>query len=396
MKIFTLASIIFPFFFNFLFLMTNTSNKYFEWIENEKEIGTPPYERAGHSAVIAQDKMFVYGGHDANNNKLNDLVIFDLKQHMFMGVVAMNRLVNLHKGKLQFRENCADKVPLSDSQELSPPPPPRAYHTAVLKDDFMIVYGGCPAEIEGPLYFLHLDTKTWLKYVNPNSPKEVKIPRSHHSAVMNGDEMIIYGGINGVTPLHTLLTFNTTKFKWNSYNQNNYPKIYKHSSFIRDGFLYLVGGTTDKANHNFTKIELKKYTVVSEGNEFPFTLNLSLLATFYDSSRDWLYIHGGYCVGDGDIECGCSDRLSIIDMKTPSNYVIISSPLVECPSPRCGHTMVLYDGKLIVFGGCDRLPLLNGEWVFCDFSNSINRFKPPPPDVQISQVRDYILSIQKS
>lgn len=374
-------------------MSTTPKTPKYEWVENEKEIGTPPYERAGHTAVISKDKMFVYGGHDANNNKLNDLVIYDLKQNMFMGIVAMNRLVNLHKGKLQFRENCTDKVPLSVNQELSPPPPPRAYHTAVLKDDFMIVFGGCPAEIEGPLYFLHLETKTWLKYVSANSPKEVKAPRSHHTAVMYGDDMIIYGGINGVTPLHSLLTFNVTKFKWSVYSQQGYPKIYKHSSFIRDGILYLVGGTTDKANHNFTLINLRDHNVVIEGIEaFPFTLNLRLLATVYDSSRDWLYIHGGYCVGEGDIECGCSDRLYIIDMKNPSNYSIVSSPFSKCPPPRCGHTMVLYNSDLIVFGGCDRLPLLNGEWVFCDFSNSINTFQsPPPPKESLSNLQELII-----
>lgn len=373
--------------------MTNDADFSWETIEPK---GTPPYERAGHTAIISDDLMYVYGGHDAANNKLNDLIILDLTNYpMFRGVVAMNRLVNLHKGKLQFRETCSDKVPMLPGQELCPPPPPRAYHTAVLKNNFMIVFGGCPAEIEGPLYFLHLGTETWLKYVGQNSPPEVKIPRSHHTAVMNGDEMLIYGGINGVTPLGSLITFNTSKLKWSTIS-NNLPAIYKHSAFFNNGILYIVGGTGDHGNNNFLEIRIKDGTCIKESKYFPsLDLNLRLLTTVYDKSRDWLYIFGGFCVGDDDIECGCTDRLCIIDMAhKKAGYVY--SALKNCPSPRCGHTMLLYKGDLIVFGGCDRLPLLNGEWVLCDFYNSVAKFTPPNANVDVSTLSGIVRSDQNA
>ncbi|OHT15089.1 Kelch motif family protein [Tritrichomonas foetus] len=370
-----------------------SQNMKFRWIENNTMLGTPPYERAGHSAILTSSKeLIIYGGHDASNNKLNDLVIYNMQTNFFNNAVPMNKLIVLHKGKLELHSNYkfGDKVPFSPQQELTPPPPPRAYHTAVLKDSFMIVFGGCPAEIEGPLYFLHLPTKTWLKFVTPNCPSEVKIPRSHHTANMNGDEMLIYGGINGVTPLSSLISFNTNKFKWTLIS-NKLPAVCKHSSFIKDEILYIIGGATENGNNNFLAIDIKSGTVLQNGaSAFPqLQLNLRLLATAYDPSRNWLYIFGGFCVENDETECGCTDKLYIIDMNKKT-YGYINSPLLKCPSPRCGHTMVLAGNNLVVFGGCDRLPLLNGEWVFCDFSNTINIFQPPPPDVDVSQIRDLI------
>ena len=364
----------------------------FGWVEVENEqMGTPPYERAGHTSVITGDQnLIIYGGHDADNNRLGDLTKYDLKKNMFLNVVAINRFTRLHKDKLELINNYNNKVPISPQQEISPPPPPRAYHTAVLKDDFMIVFGGCPSEKDGPVYFLHIESTTWLKFVSANNPPEVKLPRLHHTACMNGENMIVYGGVSGVTPLSSLLSFNTSKFKWTLISKD-LPAIFKHSAFIKDDVLYVVGGTTDNGNNNFMGIDIKNGTVINRSNMFPasINLNLRLLTTIYDKKRDWLYIFGGFNVEEDDIECGCTDRLYIIDMKT-KNYGVINSILMRCPSPRCGHTMNLYDDKLVVFGGCDRLPLLNGEWVFCDFSNTINIFNPPPPDIELSRLREII------
>ena len=54
--------------------------------ENKWEFVQPlgdkvPPKRAGHSAVRYKDSMFVFGGKDEENNKLNDLWEFNLNNH---------------------------------------------------------------------------------------------------------------------------------------------------------------------------------------------------------------------------------------------------------------------------------------------------------------------------
>jgi N-acetylneuraminic acid mutarotase len=42
--------------------------------------GQEPCPRAGHSMVVHDGQMFVFGGKDDDNNKINDLWIFDIKE----------------------------------------------------------------------------------------------------------------------------------------------------------------------------------------------------------------------------------------------------------------------------------------------------------------------------
>lgn len=40
-----------------------------------------PPKRAGHTAVLYKDSMFVFGGKDEDNNKLNDIWEFNLNDY---------------------------------------------------------------------------------------------------------------------------------------------------------------------------------------------------------------------------------------------------------------------------------------------------------------------------
>jgi hypothetical protein len=75
---------------------------------------------------------------------------------------------------------------------------------------------------------------------------------------------------------------------------------------------------------------------------------------------------------------------------------VFSALTPVCPSPRCGHAMVAYQHRLFVFGGCDRLPLLNGEWIYCDFSNAIWEFQPPPQGFNLLLLRSLMQESESS
>ena len=42
---------------------------------------TKPVGRSGHSAVLYENGMYIFGGKDDDNNKLNDLWRFDLSSY---------------------------------------------------------------------------------------------------------------------------------------------------------------------------------------------------------------------------------------------------------------------------------------------------------------------------
>jgi N-acetylneuraminic acid mutarotase len=72
-----------------------------------------PEPRAGHSAILFEDKMYVYGGKNEENNKLNDFWSFDLT------TFEWQRLAD------------ADNVGLS-----------RSGHSVCVYENHMIVFGG--------------------------------------------------------------------------------------------------------------------------------------------------------------------------------------------------------------------------------------------------------------
>ncbi|KAH0788576.1 Kelch motif family protein [Histomonas meleagridis] len=340
--------------------------------------GTPPYERAHHSSIITDnDKLFIFGGHDASGNILNDLAIFDLQKNCWDNA-SVNRFVTIKNRKLQVIDAYSKQIHLNSSQELSTPPLGRAYHTAVFSKPNMIVVGGYPSGVDCDIYFLDVMTLTWSKFNMENTPPEVRTSRSQHSASMWNDKMVVFGGIHGSTPLNSLIIFDTIKFKW-LVLPNNLPPTYAHSSFVRDDMLFVIGGCTSKGNNSFMAVSLKDGTTLATSNYIPkFNLNSRFLTSVYDKESGLVYIFGGYSVNADNEENGCNNTLFIVDMNKKKEKCITSSMFIsseEYPPPRCGHSMNLYKGKLIMFGGCDRLPLLNGEWVFCDFSHFIWAFE---------------------
>jgi len=62
-------------------IRTNDIHRFFfnenQWEQVKPMSHAVPSPRAGHSAVLYQDQMIVFGGKDEENNKLNDVWVFD-------------------------------------------------------------------------------------------------------------------------------------------------------------------------------------------------------------------------------------------------------------------------------------------------------------------------------
>jgi Galactose oxidase, central domain len=128
--------------------------------------GDPPQSRHGHSAIRYQNSMIVFAGEDNETEKtLNDVHILDLESWTWE------------------QPQVSGKIPES-----------RSFHTAVLYQEQMVVWGGYSERIEGgficndtAIYILDLKTWHWSRIIADGTPP---VARSHYSAVVFDVNMI--------------------------------------------------------------------------------------------------------------------------------------------------------------------------------------------------------------
>ncbi|HLO88965.1 MAG TPA: kelch repeat-containing protein, partial [Nostocaceae cyanobacterium] len=129
-----------------------------------------PEPRFGHSGICYQESMIIFGGeHVENDQTLNDIHILDLKTWTW-----------------------------TQPQTSGEIPSPRSFHTAILFNDQMLIWGGSQEARDATyicndndLYILNLKTWEWSKVTPTGKPP---VARSHHSAALFQDKLIIDGG----------------------------------------------------------------------------------------------------------------------------------------------------------------------------------------------------------
>ena len=370
--------------------MQNESNKTpYGWTLSSVNIGTPPFERVNHTGIVTDDNnLIILGGHDKNGNTLNDLVIYNLTQKSWKYPIVNS--IYTHKGTKLISTD--SQFHLTPNEELSPIPAARAYHTATYFQDKMYVFGGNSFDLEGQIYILDTQKINWTVVSSPNGPEEVKTSRFRHTADLWGKKIIIFGGTDGSspssTPLNSLISFDLLRYKWKVI-PNHLPPIHSHSSFIRNKTLYIVGGYTEDGCNTFSTFSLIDGTTTTGIDILPRTITdhfrRHFLTTTYDENLDRIYIFGGFEFNEDNYEIGCSEKLFIFDFKTQQLSIF---PSRVSPPPKCSHSTNFHDGKLIVFGGSNRLPVLTGDWVFCYLTNTVWIFTPPGPEYELSSCID--------
>ena len=106
-----------------------------------------PSNRAGHSAIVYNDTMVIFGGRDEDNNKLNDIWSFNFTNYQWEYIEATS------------------------------PPLPRSGHTACSYKDMMLIFGGI-YEVTRELDDMHLfdfRNKRWIEFFEEaSSPVKMK------------------------------------------------------------------------------------------------------------------------------------------------------------------------------------------------------------------------------
>ncbi|XP_049880127.1 F-box only protein 42 [Pectinophora gossypiella] len=129
-------------------------------------------KRFSHAACVIDNSMYIFGGCTTNATSFNDLWRFDLSVRQWVRPLATGTY-----------------------------PVPKAYTSMVHYKDCLIVFGGWTypslsqyyqnVTMFNELHFYCVSTNKWMLINASNAPP----PMAGHSACMNGDEMIVFGGL---------------------------------------------------------------------------------------------------------------------------------------------------------------------------------------------------------
>ena len=183
--------------------------------------GTKPKSRYCHTSVEYKGRMLVFGGKNggrSSNKRLSDILSYDFETRVWDELDATGEA-----------------------------PSSRSAHTSVVYGKKMLVFGG--RDTAGgcckDYYEFHLESYIW-RMLKFNDPAELLV-RARHTAVVHGDNVIVFGGWNGRKKLNDLcmynLTTNTIKVIHDSNEEATLPcRRECHTTVVVNNTLMLFGG----------------------------------------------------------------------------------------------------------------------------------------------------------
>lgn len=273
---------------------------------------TPPIPRSGHSAVIYNGSMYVFGGLGAH--RYNDLFKFD------------------------FDTKTWTEIKPKDESKL---PSKRYKHSACIYENMMYIFGGWDSSGKlNDMYRYIFDRNEW-EIVHCDSPPR---PRSAHSVAVYQKMMYLFGGI-GDNKFNDMHRFSFKTNQWSVVNQRNPPprrSSYGGAHIFNDRLYILCGLGCGKFN---------------DCHSFDFrTLEWTELK--YNDSRDTpakrgrhscvlagenLYMFGGY------VGIERSNQLFVLNLQTHKWQQLKFTENV--PTPREAHSAIMHNGYMWLFGG---------------------------------------------
>ncbi|CAG8551160.1 1529_t:CDS:10 [Cetraspora pellucida] len=232
-------------------------------------------------------------------------------------------------------------------------PYPRSRHTHVNVGHNMIVFGGLlkyPTDnSDAFIYILNTVTNQWSKL---SIPEKLFLTQRHgHTATVIGTSMYIFGGQNyrGIY-LNDLIVFDLTTME----SQNLSWKIISHSNYAPSGRtghiacaykdkIYVFGGTDGIRCYN----DMWCYDIKDNSWSEISSVDFNPLPRCYHKAAlvdDIIYIFGGITNDNKELSDLTAFR---INQKTWH----IFQKMGPTPSPCYGHTMTAADDKIFIFGG---------------------------------------------
>ncbi|KAL7743572.1 hypothetical protein ACLKA6_013377 [Drosophila palustris] len=234
----------------------------------------------------------------------------------------------------------------------------RSKHTVVAYKDAMFVFGGDNGKnMLNDLIRFGVKDKSWGRACATGTPPA---PRYHHSAVVAGSSMFIFGGYTGDIHSNSNLTNKNDLFEykflsamwveWKFSGRQPVPRS-AHGAAVYDNKMWIYAGYDGNArlndmwtlnltgeNHNWEEVEQR-------GDRPPTCCNFPVAV-----ARDAMYVFSG--------QSGLQITNSLFEFhfktrtwRRISNEPVLRGATSAPPSRRYGHTMVHHDRFLYVFGG---------------------------------------------
>jgi len=267
--------------------------------------------------------------------------------------------------------------------------PRRSKHTMVAYKDAVYVFGGDKGKsMLNDLLRFDVKEKSWGRAVSNGLPPA---PRYHHSAVVHGSSMYIFGGFSGdihsnsnLTNRNDLWEYKFTMGQWQLVpyiGRRPVPRS-AHGAAVNDGKLWIFAGYDGNARLDdmwtisLEGTEVKSWEEVIQVGECPPTCCNFPVAV----ARDSMFVFSG--------QSGQRKNNILFQFNFHSftwTRITTEHILRGCPSPptwRYGHIMATYDRHLYVFGGAADNNLSNDVHCF-DLDTQAWSIIPPSPDSQL-------------
>ena len=239
-------------------------------------------------------------------------------------------------------------------------PPAVCCHTLVdANDGRLMAFGGAVISQEfGDVYSYLLETNTWRKESTTNA--DIAPPRMSHSAVMIGDEMIVYGGLHTKPHLQVIdnvVALNVKTMAWRLIPATGNPEHHpgprrSHSAVAYNGKMYVYMGYPSRSPKELSEFDPKTgaWKAIIDNSSFgkPFSSMHGHSAAVEGSN---MYIFGGQSNHSDNTVKSFSNKLYTFSFITQKWREIIVSHSHPTPAPRYAQAMTVCDGVVAIHGG---------------------------------------------
>eukprot|EP01097_Dermamoeba_algensis_P001906 TRINITY_DN1748_c0_g1_i1.p1 TRINITY_DN1748_c0_g1~~TRINITY_DN1748_c0_g1_i1.p1 ORF type:complete len:492 (-),score=72.99 TRINITY_DN1748_c0_g1_i1:26-1501(-) len=295
-------------------------------------IGPIPRQRYGHTAVsteVGGGLMIIWGGSDHKGAFCNDLCTFDFEKKTW-------------------------STPVMNGS----PPNGRHFHSSVVYQNSMYIFGGDSNGFHNTLFRYHTEKNTW-KQIEGESPPSA---RYGHTAVVFSSSMYIFGGFDTYGyPCNHLFEYSFKSKKWQKIHTTGVEvaDVYHHSAVVYEGSMCVFGGRGNGNKLNPTLLEYRFGTatwseVVSHG----------VLPSPRWGHRAVVCEGSMYIFGGRDFVTNFSDLFEF-HFASGSWCKVFDKGI-----PRFFSSIVSHEDQLYIFGGRNIYNFTFNELFVCDLKNN--------------------------